>query len=114
MTNSLNHDKLNRLMAMDLDPPYLFKKKIMVGTLLSAYNDLCNRVTIPLSEEPLFLLLEMIITTQRMELLSLETSTLRPSTPIPSETQESVISTIPGGAALPGHTLPMEIPVQIH
>ncbi len=112
--NSLNYDRLNRAKAMDLNPPYLVQKKIMVGTLLSAYNDLCNRVTIPFSEEPLFSNLEMLITTQKMELLSLETSALRPSTPRPSEPQDLVISTIPGGVTLPGHTLPMEIRAQIH
>jgi hypothetical protein len=99
---------------MDLDPPYLVQKKIMVGILVSAFNDLCNRVTVPFSEEPLFSNLELLITMQRMELLSLETSNLRPSTPRPSETQDSVTSTIPGGMALPGHTLPMEIRAQMH
>jgi hypothetical protein len=112
--NSLNYDSLNKAKAMNLDPPYLVQKKIMVGTLLFAYNDLCNKVTVPFSEEPLFSHLEKLITTQKMELLSLKTSALRPSTPRPSHPQDSIISIIPGGMALPGHTLPMEIRVQIH
>jgi hypothetical protein len=88
MANSLNYDRLIRAKATDLNPPYLDQKKIMVGTLLSAYNDLCNRVTIPFSEEPLFSNLEMLITTKKMELLSLETSSPRPSNPRPSEPQD--------------------------
>ena len=107
--SSLNSGKLERVNAMDLDPPYLVQKRIMVEILLSAYNNLCNRVTVPFSEEPLFAKLELLITTQRMELLSLETSTLRPLTPKPAETQDSIISTNPGGMALPGHILPMEV-----
>jgi len=101
-------------MAQVIDPPYLVQKKIMVETLLSAYNDLCNRVTTPLSEEHLFSQLETLLTTQRMELLSLKTSTLRPSSPRPPDPQDPIISSNPGGAALPGHTLPMEVRAQIH
>jgi len=112
--SSLNSGKLERVNAMDLDPPYLVQKRIMVEILLSAYNNLCNRVTVPFSEEPLFAKLELLITTQRMELLSLETSTLRPLTPKPTETQDSIISTNPGGMALPGHILPMEVRAQMH
>jgi hypothetical protein len=107
--SSLDCGRLDRANAMDLHPPYLVQKRIMVGIFLSAYIDLCNRVTVPFSEEPLFSKLELLITTQRMELLNLETSSLRPS-----ETQDLVISTAPGGMALPGHTLPMEIRAQIH
>jgi hypothetical protein len=71
-------------------------------------------VNVPFSEEPLFEKLELLVTTQRMELLSLETSTLRPLTPKPAETQDSIISTNPGGMVLPGHILPMEVRAQIH
>jgi hypothetical protein len=81
----------------------------MVETLLSAHNDLCNRVTIPLSEVPLFSQLEALITTQRMELQSLKTSSLRSSYPRPFNPQDLIISNNPGDAALPGHILPMEI-----
>jgi hypothetical protein len=79
--SSLDSGRLERTNAMDLDPPYLVQKRVMVEILFSAYNNLCNRVTVPFSEEPLFAKLELLITTQRMELLSLETSTLRPLTP---------------------------------
>jgi len=112
--SSLDSRRLERVNAMDLDPPFLVQKRIMVEILLSAYNNLCNRVNVPFSEEPLFEKLELLITTQRMELLSLETSTLRPLTPKPAETQDSIISTNPGGMALPGHILPMEVRAQIH
>jgi len=74
---------------LQLIPPYLDQKKVMVETLLFA--DLCNRVTIPLSEEHLFSQLEMLITTHRMELLSLMTSALRPSFPRPSYSQDLII-----------------------
>jgi hypothetical protein len=106
--SSLDSGRLEKVNAIDLDPPYLVQKRIMVEILLSAYNNLCNRVTVPFSQEPLFAKLELLITTQRMELLSLETSTLRPSTPKPTETQDSIISPNPGGMALPSHILPME------
>ena len=112
--SSLDSRKLERVNAMDLDPPFLVQKRIMVEILLSAYNNLCNRVNVPFSEEPLFEKLELLVTTQRMELLSLETSTLRPLTPKPAETQDSIISTNPGGMALPGLILPMEVRAQIH
>jgi hypothetical protein len=39
--NSLNYDRLNWARAMDLDPPYLVQKKIMVGILLSAPTMIC-------------------------------------------------------------------------
>ena len=107
--SSLDCGRLERTITMDLDPPYLVQKRIMVEILLSAYNNLCNRVTVPFSEDPLFTKLELLITTKRMELLSLETSSLRPLTPKPAETQDSIISTNPGGMALPGHILPMEV-----
>ncbi len=107
--SSLDCGRLERTNTMDLDPPYLVQKRIMVEILLSAYNNLCNRVTVPFSEEPLFAKLELLIATQRKELLSLETSTLRPSIPMPSDTQDSVISTNPGGMILPGHTVPLEV-----
>jgi hypothetical protein len=92
----LDSKRLEIVNAMDLDPPYLVQKRNMVEILLSAYNNLCNRVNVPFSEEPLFGKLELLVTTQRMELLSLETSTLRPLTPKPAETQDSIISTNPG------------------
>jgi hypothetical protein len=113
MASSLDCGRLDRANAMNLDPPCLVKK-IMVEILLSAENNPRNRVTVPFSEEPLFSKLELLIATQRMELLSLETITLRPSTPRPPETQDLVISATPVGMALPGHTLPMEIRAQIH
>ena len=112
--SSLDSRRLERVNAMDLDPPFLVQKRIMGEILLSAYNNFCNRVNVPFSEEPLFEKLELLITTQRMELLSLETSTLRPLTPKSAETQDSIISTNPGGMALPGHILPMEVRAQIH
>ncbi len=45
-TSSLDSGRLERVNAMDLDPPYLIQKRIMVEILLSAYNNLCNRVTV--------------------------------------------------------------------
>ena len=81
MASSPDCGRLDRANAMNLDPPCLVQKKIMVEILLSAENNPCNRVTVPFSEEPLFSKLELLIATQRMELLSLETITLRPSTP---------------------------------
>jgi hypothetical protein len=91
--SSLDSVRLERVNAMHLDPPYLVQKRIMVEILLSAYNNLCNRVTVPFSEDLLFAKLELLITTKWMELLSLETITLRPLTPKPAETQDSIIST---------------------
>ncbi len=74
---------------LQLIPPYLDQNKVMVETL--PFADLCNRVTIPLSEELLFSQLVMLITTHRMELLSLMTSALRPSFPRPSYSQDLII-----------------------
>ncbi len=63
--SSLDSGKLEITNAMDLDPPFLVQKRIMVEILLSAYNNMCNRVNVPFSEEPLFRKLELLITTQR-------------------------------------------------